>query len=99
VPPEAQEEHLAELITTCERTGITDVALFTTEYLGISQFKEIDELQKTCAHLAQCADRLPPNAAGELVVHRDEQLALKLIAHGRFALPAGQAVTIVLKHS
>ena len=42
---------------------------------------------------------LPPNAAGELVVHRDEKLALKLIAPGRFALPAGQAVTIELKHS
>ena len=26
VPPEAREEHLAELITTCQHTGITDVA-------------------------------------------------------------------------
>jgi hypothetical protein len=42
---------------------------------------------------------LPPNAAGELVVHRDEQLALKLIAPGRFALPAGQTVNIELKHT
>ena len=42
---------------------------------------------------------LPPNAAGELVVHRDEQLALKLIAPGRYALPAGQAVNIELKHT
>ncbi len=42
---------------------------------------------------------LPPNSAGELVVHRDERLALKLIAPGRFALPAGQAVTIELKHT
>ena len=37
VPPEAREEHLAELITTCERVGITEVALFTTEYLGASR--------------------------------------------------------------
>jgi hypothetical protein len=42
---------------------------------------------------------LPPNAAGELVVHRDEQLALKLIAPGRYALPAGQTVNIELKHT
>ena len=42
---------------------------------------------------------LPPNAAGELVVHRDEQLALKLIAPGRYALPVGQAVIIELKHT
>ncbi len=62
VPPEAQEEHLAELITTCQRTGITDVALFTTEYLGSSQFKEFGELERICAHLSQCADRL--RAAG-----------------------------------
>ena len=66
VPPEAREEHLAELITTCERTGITDVSLFTTEYLGVSQFKEIDELKKICTHLSQCAERL--KAAG-LVFH------------------------------
>jgi len=26
VPPEAREEHLAELITICQHTGITDVA-------------------------------------------------------------------------
>jgi hypothetical protein len=42
---------------------------------------------------------LPPNATGELVVHRDEQLALKLIAPGRYALPAGQAMSIELKHT
>jgi len=58
VPPEAQEEHLSELIATCQRTGITDVALFTTEYLGISQFKEFGELERICAHLSQCAERL-----------------------------------------
>jgi len=46
VPPEAREEHLAELITTCERVGVSEVSLFTTEYLGTSQFKEIDELKK-----------------------------------------------------
>ena len=62
VPPEAREEHLAELITTCERVGVTEVSLFTTEYLGTSQFKEIDELKKICAHLAECAERL--KAAG-----------------------------------
>ena len=28
-PARAREEHLAELITTFERTGITDLALFT----------------------------------------------------------------------
>ena len=66
VPPDAREEHLAELIATCERTGIRDVSLFTTEYLGRSQFKEIDELKKICTHLAQCAERL--KAAG-LVFH------------------------------
>jgi hypothetical protein len=42
---------------------------------------------------------LPPNAAGELVVHRDEQLALRLIAPGRFALPAGQTVNLELKYT
>jgi hypothetical protein len=42
---------------------------------------------------------LPPDAAGELVVHPDEQLALRLIAPGRFALPAGQTVNIELKHT
>jgi hypothetical protein len=26
VPPEAREEHLAELITTCQHTGLTDMA-------------------------------------------------------------------------
>jgi hypothetical protein len=43
VPLDAREEHLAELITTCERIGVTDVSLFITEYLGISQFKEIGD--------------------------------------------------------
>ena len=62
VPPEAREEHLAELITTCERVGVTEVSLFTTEYLGTSQFKEIDELKKICTHLFHCAARL--KAAG-----------------------------------
>jgi alpha-L-rhamnosidase len=42
---------------------------------------------------------LPPNAVGELVVHRDERLALTLISPGRFALPAGRTVTIELKHT
>ena len=42
---------------------------------------------------------LPPNAAGELVVHPDEQLGLKPLGPGRFALPAGQTVTIGLKHT
>jgi hypothetical protein len=46
VPPETREEHLAELIATCQRTGITAVSLFTTEYLGVSQFKEIAELER-----------------------------------------------------
>lgn len=41
---------------------------------------------------------LPPNAAGELVVHRDERLALKLIAPCRFALPVDQTVNIALKY-
>jgi alpha-L-rhamnosidase len=42
---------------------------------------------------------LPPNAAGELVVQPDEQLALKPLGKGRFALPAGQTVNIELKHT
>ena len=42
---------------------------------------------------------LPPNAAGELVVHPDERLALKLIAPGRFALPVAQTVNLELKHT
>ena len=37
IRPETRDEHLAELITTCERVGITEVALFTTEYLGASR--------------------------------------------------------------
>ena len=42
---------------------------------------------------------LPPNAAGELVVHPDESLMLKALGKGRFALPAGQTVNIELKHT
>lgn len=42
---------------------------------------------------------LPPGAAGELVVHPDERLALKPHGKGRFALPAGQTVNIELKHT
>ena len=42
---------------------------------------------------------LPSNAAGELVVHPDERLALKPLGKGRFALPAGQTVNIELKHT
>ena len=42
---------------------------------------------------------VPPNAAGELVVHPDEKLELKPLGKGRFALPAGQTVNIELKHS
>ena len=42
---------------------------------------------------------LPPDAAGELVVHRDEQLPLKRLGEGRFALPAGQKLSIDLKHT
>jgi len=33
------------------------------------------------------------------VVHPDERLALKSLGQGRFALPAGQTVTIGLKHT
>jgi hypothetical protein len=33
------------------------------------------------------------------LVHRDEQLGLKPLGQGRFALPAGQTVTIGLKHT
>ncbi|MEI8207402.1 MAG: hypothetical protein WCG03_11030, partial [Kiritimatiellales bacterium] len=59
VPPECREEHLSELLTTCERTGIKEVFLFTTGYLAIPQFQTIDELAATCQqHLAYCADRL-----------------------------------------
>jgi hypothetical protein len=42
---------------------------------------------------------LPPNAAGELVVHPDERLGLKPLGQGRFALPAGQTVNLELKHT
>ncbi len=42
---------------------------------------------------------LPPNAAGELVVHPDEWLGLKLIGKRRFALPGGQTVKSELTHS
>ena len=42
---------------------------------------------------------LPPGAVGELVVHRDEQLALKPLDSGRFNLPAGQTVTLSLKRT
>jgi hypothetical protein len=42
---------------------------------------------------------VPPNAAGELVVHPDERLALKPLGKGRFALPAGQTVNLELKNS
>lgn len=42
---------------------------------------------------------LPPNAAGELVVHPDEKLNLKSLGKGRFALPAGQTVNLELKHT
>ncbi len=66
VPLEDSDAHLAELMRTCERVGIREVFLFTTEYLGVSQFKEIGELERICAHLAICAERL--KAAG-LVFH------------------------------
>ena len=39
----------------------------------------------------------PPGAAGELVVHPKEQLALKPLGKGRFCLPTGQRVTLRLK--
>jgi hypothetical protein len=42
---------------------------------------------------------LPPGAAGELVVHPDENLNLKSLGKGRFALPAGQTVNLELKHT
>ena len=42
---------------------------------------------------------LPSDAAGELVVHQNEQLALKSLDAGRYNLPAGQTVTLSLKHS
>ncbi len=42
---------------------------------------------------------LPPNAAGELVVHRDEKLNLKSLGQGRFVLPAGQTVNLELKNT
>jgi|GEM_PF-3226614 len=58
VPPEARDEHLAELLATCERVGIKEVSLFTTDYLGSPQFKTIEGLKETCQHLAVCADRL-----------------------------------------
>jgi hypothetical protein len=66
IPSEDREAHLAELIRTCDLVGIREVFLFTTEYLGVSQFKEIGELERICAHLAICAERL--KAAG-IVFH------------------------------
>ncbi len=42
---------------------------------------------------------LPPTAVGELVVHPDEQLTLKPLGKGRFALPAGQTLNIELKYT
>ena len=42
---------------------------------------------------------LPPNAAGELVVHPNEKLDLKSLGKGRFRLPAGQTVNIELKYT
>lgn len=41
----------------------------------------------------------PRGAAGELVVHGNERLALEPLARGRYALPAGQTLTLTLKHS
>jgi alpha-L-rhamnosidase len=42
---------------------------------------------------------LPPDAAGELVVHPDEKLELKSLGKGRFSLPAGKAITLSLKYT
>lgn len=42
---------------------------------------------------------LPPDAAGELMVHPDERLNLQSLGNGRFALPAGRTVKIELKHT
>ncbi|MBM4025432.1 MAG: alpha-L-rhamnosidase [Planctomycetes bacterium] len=42
---------------------------------------------------------LPPDVNGELVVHRAEQLPLKRLGEGRFALPAGRKLSIDLKHT
>ena len=66
IPPADREEHLAELIRTSKQVGIEEVLLFTTEYLGNSQFKEIGELERICEHLSLCAERL--QAAG-IVFH------------------------------
>ena len=42
---------------------------------------------------------LPPDAAGELVVHPDEKLELKSLGKGRFSLPAGKTVKLRLKYT
>ncbi len=66
VPTEGRDEHLAELLTTCERVGISEAFLFTTDYLGSPQFRTIEALKEVCDHLAWCADRLK---GGGVVFH------------------------------
>lgn len=41
----------------------------------------------------------PDGADGELVVHPEEQLALKPLAEGRYVLPAGRTMTLLPKHT
>ena len=67
IPPADREEHLAELIRTSKQVGIEEVLLFTTEYLGNSQFKEIGELERICEHLSLCAERLQAAGIVELI--------------------------------
>ncbi len=64
VPPDDREAHLDELIRTCERLGIRDVFLFSTQYLANAPFMAMGELERVCEHLALCARRLRAGGLG-----------------------------------
>jgi len=85
----------AQMMSDLATSDVT--ALLTKHFTGIG----LPDNETSNASGLQSGDVLsmPPKAVGELVVHRDERLALKPLGKGRFALPAGQTVNFELKNS
>ncbi|MBU4211402.1 MAG: hypothetical protein KKD33_02325, partial [Verrucomicrobia bacterium] len=55
---EQREEQIAELLQTCERLGIREVALFTADYICGEVFPTMEGLQARLDHLNICAERI-----------------------------------------
>ena len=58
VPIEGRDEHLAELIRTCEQTGAQEVSLFSSDYLCHAVFLAPTEMEQRMEHLALCAEAI-----------------------------------------